>query len=324
MFNTLWPIIIAGLMNGSFVVPSKYIRGLNNDEIWFYHSIIGLIILPWLMLSMIAPEAFNAYTTLPHTLLLVILLIGAIFGGGQICFMTAIKRIGIGASFAVNLGMGTIIGSLFVVFYKKMLLTQHGFFVILAVLLVITSLWLYYLAIKPIKDGRASSPKVYLASCLGWVFAILAGIASGLQNILFTTIFFAQIPSMKSLNPFWIWPPFLLGAAIPMAISLYHQARRSALLTHGINLRLEQRNIILIALMGICFTGSLVLYSTTMAHLNSQVQLFAWPAFMVAIILSAQFWGYLEIKQKSLPHKTNYIACSILILITAIVFLSYP
>ena len=324
MFNTLWPIIIAGLMNGSFVVPSKYVTRLNNDATWFYHSIIGLVVLPWLMLSIISPTALMAYAILPYNLLIVILLTGAIFGGGQICFMTAIKRIGIGASFAVNLGMGTIIGSLFVVFYKKMLLTQHGFFVILAILLVITSLWLYYLAMKPIKDERSSSSKIYLASCLGWVFAILAGIASGLQNILFTTIFFAQIPSMESLNPFWIWPPFLLGAAIPMAISLYHQARRSDLLTHSINLRLGQRNIILITLMGICFTGSLVLYSTTIAHLNSQTQLFAWPAFMIAIILGAQFWGCLEIKQKSLPHKTFYIVCSILLLIIAIIFLSYP
>ncbi len=177
---------------------------------------------------------------------------------------------------------------------------------------------------KPIKDGGSSSSAIYPASCLGWILAILAGIASGLQNVLFTTIFFARIPSMESLNPFWIWPPFLLGAAVPMAIRFYNQARRNNLLTHSINHYLVPKNIALITLMGICFTGSLVLYSTTMAHLNSQVQLFAWPAFMIAIILGAQFWGCLEIKQKSLPHKTRYIACSILMLITAIIFLSYP
>ncbi len=131
MFNTLWPIVIAGLMNGSFVIPSKYVSRLSTDETWFYHSIIGLIILPWLMLSVVAPEALMAYSAFPYTLCIVIVLTGAIFGGGQICFMMAIKRIGLGASFAVNLGIGTIIGSLFVVYYKKMLLTQHGFFVIL-------------------------------------------------------------------------------------------------------------------------------------------------------------------------------------------------
>ncbi|MBY0377070.1 MAG: hypothetical protein K2Q33_00725, partial [Gammaproteobacteria bacterium] len=217
MFETLLPIILAGLMNGSFVIPSKYVQGLSNDAIWLRHCIIGLIILPCIMLITVAPGSIAFYFLLPKIIIISILLSGIIFGFGQICFMMAIKKIGVGASFSVNLGIGTAIGSIFVALYKKMLFSYSGLFVVLSVLLVIMSLSLYYIGSKSVKD---SSPllesKQANASFLGWIFAVIAGSCSGLQNVVFTTVLFSTIDLVKLSNPFWIWPPFLLGAAVPM------------------------------------------------------------------------------------------------------------
>lgn len=74
--------------------------------------------------------------------------------------------------------------------------------------------------------------------------------------------------------------------------------------------------------MGLCFTGSLAVYSTTMPHLSSQAQLFAWPGFMIAIILAAQFWGWLEMKHQLSRREIKYIACSIILLVTGIIGLA--
>lgn len=151
VFKTLLPIIIAGLMNGSFVIPSQYIRNLNDDEIWLGHCIIGLIIIPCVILSMISPESIKVYSLLPAKTIIIILLSGIVFGVGQICFMKAIREIGIGASFSVNLGIGTAIGSLFVVLYRGVFFSASGLFVILSVLLTIAGLILYYLGSKPMQ-----------------------------------------------------------------------------------------------------------------------------------------------------------------------------
>lgn len=321
MFETLFPIVLAGLMNGSFVIPSKYVQGLNNDAIWLRHCIIGLIILPCIMLIMIAPESIPFYSLLPKAIIISILLSGIIFGFGQICFMMSIKKIGVGASFSVNLGIGTAIGSIFVVLYKKMLFSYNGLFVVLSILLVIISLSLYYTGSKPVKDSIPfSQPKQASASVLGWSFALVAGICSGLQNVVFTTVLFSTVDLVKFSNPFWIWPPFLLGAAIPMAIVFFYRARKEDISMNKFSTIVK--NISLIAFMGVCFTGSLVIYSTTMKNLNDHMQLFAWPAFMISIILAAQFWGAIEAKKMGMPRNKRHIIWSIAVLILSIILLN--
>ncbi len=322
MFETLLPIILAGLMNGSFVIPSKYVKGLNDDAIWLRHCIIALIILPGIILTIVAPKSITIYFLLPKITNICILLSGVIFGFGQICFMMAIKKIGVGASFSVNLGIGTAIGSIFVVLYKKMLFSYSGFFVSLSVLLVITSLFLYYMGSKPTKDILPfSCSKQTSFSFLGWILAAIAGGCSGLQNVAFTTIFFSTTALVKSSNPFWIWPLFLLGAALPMAIVFYYRSHKNYIHKIDLDIYTFIKNIFLITLMGVCFTGSLAIYSTTMKSLNDYLQLFAWPAFMISIILAAQFWGTIEAKRMAIPRNQIYIMSSIVILVLSIVFL---
>ncbi len=305
----LLPIIVAGLINGSFVVPSRYIQNTSSDKIWFYYSLIGLAIIPWLILLFLSGSILHDYSMLSDRIWGCIILGGLIFGVGQFCFSKAIAKIGIALSFAINLGIGVTIGTMFVVLHDSAFFTTRGFFVTLAVILIICSLIFYYFSQRNAEQAKGH----YQA---GWLLASFAGIASGLQNVTFMVVGIYENTQLQSVNSFWVWPPFLLSAAIPMGLLFFYQMKRKQ---ESVLLR-NLKYLVLIFLMGLCFTGSLVLYSSGMSQLPSDQKMLGWPTLMVLIILTSQIWGWKwgEFKET----RKIFYTFSILFLLTSMVLLS--
>ncbi|HEV2613204.1 MAG TPA: hypothetical protein VGV92_00675 [Gammaproteobacteria bacterium] len=302
---SLLPIIIAGLINGSFVVPVRLIKNASNEKIWFYHSLIGFSLIPWVILFFLSSSVFQDYVTLAPNLWGVIIVGGLIFGFGQVCFSYAIKKIGMAISFAINLGIGVTLGSMYVVFHDSALSTTQSYLVTLAVLCIVLSLVFYYF-----------SEKIKTHYHTGWLLALFAGIASGFQNITFVYVGFYANAQFHSMNSFWVWPPFLLAAAVPMVILFFTQMKRN----HE-NLSLPTFNsLILVGLMGLSFTGSLALYSSGMSQLLPEQKMIGWPILNVLIILTSQVWGgfFGELQN---THKI-YRIISLLLLIISIGLLS--
>lgn len=174
-------IIFAGFINASFVVPIKYIKQLSHEKIWLYHSLIGLVVLPWALLSLASSSAINNYQLLQPLMWSFLIASGLIFGIGQLCFAYAIERIGMALSFTINLSLGITIGSLFVILYRAAFLSSQGLMVTTAVLLILFSLVINYYAnrVKQTNQVYQNTPHYRR----GWLLAAIAGIASGLQNI---------------------------------------------------------------------------------------------------------------------------------------------
>lgn len=315
------PIIIAGLMNGSFVIPARYIRNLANEKIWFYHAIIGLAIISWVILTFMLPGEVHNYLSLQPNILLFIILSGAIFGLGQVCFAYSIESIGVALSFTINIGIGLTIGSMFVVFYKDAFFTTQGYLVTLAVFLILCSLVIYYYAGKS-QQLNQSQPSTHYHR--GWLLASLTGLTSGLQNITFVIVAFHSTTLFHTSDSFWFWPPFLLAAAIPMALGFLYKIKRNQVpQTNYAGKTSLLKNIFLIVVMGLFFTGSLALYSRGMSQLTHQQQIVGWPAFMVSIIFVSQLWGWLhrESSDSTVKSRLNMF-CSVGLLVVAILILA--
>lgn len=322
--SNIFPIIIAGLMNGSFVIPAKYVRNSSNGKIWFNHSIIGCAIIPWIILLLILPNAIHNYFLLERNSLIFLILSGIIFGIGQVSFAYAIESIGIALSFAINLGIGVTIGSMFVVFYKSLFFTTQGYLVTLAVLLIISGLIINYFSGK--KTNAQKYPVEIDNYPRGWLLASFTGITSGLQNITFVILAFHSTTQFQTGDSFWVWPPFLLAAALPMLFGFGYRIKKNRTVIENIDHKswsLVLKNISLIALMGLFFTGSLALYSRGMSQMNHQQQIAGWPAFMVSIILISQAWGWFYKESANITTRGKlYKLVNIVLLVVAIVILA--
>lgn len=313
------PIIAAGLMNGSFVIPARYIKSISNEKIWFYHSMIGLAIIPWILLALTSPGLIHNYLFLPLDTLTFLIVGGAIFGVGQVCFAYAIESLGIALSFAINLSIGVTIGSMFVVFYKSNFFTVQSYLVTFAVLLIICSLIIHYYAHKKNLGYNVTS-----SYHRGWILASLTGLTSGLQNIIFVIVAFHSKTQFQTTDSFWVWPPFLLAAAVPMLLGFSYKTRKETADKLCSSERLlDVKNMFLVTLMGLFFTGSLALYSCGMDQLTHQEQMAGWPVFMVSIIFASQMWGCVHGEANGTTKRSKfYMLCSVLLLVIAIIILA--
>lgn len=302
-------ILFAGVINGSFVTPGKFIKHLVPSQTWFLHSIIGLIIVPWVIAVLDHSLKLKIYLEIDYTAWLFLFFGGLIFGFGQVCFFKAIHKIGLAKSFAVNLSMGVVIGSMFVVLDQEILMSYQGAMVTTSVLFILIGIVLNYFSVAKKSNVKDNS---------GWIFAFLAGIASGIQNIVFYKLSFLQQLGVISHSLFWIWPPFLLFASLPMMF--YFLSENTFLKAGFFGTRNLFKNFSLIILMGLLFTGSLFLYSKGMGILTLQYKSIGWPIFMICIILASQAWGifFKEAKHDNVIYKT----VSVVLLILAIIILS--
>lgn len=329
LIQTIPLLMMAGMMNGSFVVPVRFIQKFSPEMIWVGHSVIGLLLLPWLLLLLLSPQEIFLYSALETPLLFFLLFSGTLFGLGQVCFAYAIEKIGIGLSFIINIGIGLTIGSLFGVMYNSALLTSQGSMVLMAILLILSSLLFRYHS-----EQKGTPPSSFTQSkktyYQGWILSSLAGITSGLQNVAFLIVTHRTQAHFSPDNSFWVWPPFLAAASIPMILGfLWRRKERKREPSLYILLSFLQsfRNFCLMTGMGICFTGSLALYSVAMSQSIGNQKIIGWPIFLVCIIFSSQLWGAIE---KRTHSKSSYqgdskvkVIASMLLLLAAIVLLTF-
>lgn len=170
------------------------------------------------------------------------------------------------------------------------------------ILLIISGLIIHYLSEKESSDHKHSIKINNYHYHRSWLLASFTGITSGLQNITFIILGFHSTTLFQSSNSFWVWPPFLLTAALPMLLGFWYRSKNNLNSVKNIEQRnwfLGIRNISLVILMGLFFTGSLALYSSGMSQMSHQQQIVGWPAFMVSISLISQAWGWLY---KESPH----------------------
>lgn len=310
-------------MNGSFVIPAKYINNFIKEKIWCYHSIIGLAVMPWVILTIMLPGTIGNYLSLQPSILTFLILSGVIFGLGQVFFAYAIDFIGVALSFTINLGLGVTIGSLFVVFYKNTFFTLQDSLVVLAIFFILCSLFIYYHSGKHNNVGKDVPLANISRYHKGWLLASLTGLTSGLQNITFVIVAFYSQAHFQTSNSFWVWPPFLLAASIPMFIGFLYKIRKNTTPTLPTKKILFAKNILLITLMGLFFTGSLALYSKGMSQLSKVQQIIGWPAFMVSIILASQLWGWIYRESGDVSRKNRFkILGGIILLVAAIIILA--
>ena len=79
-------VLIAGLLNGSFVVPMKKMKGWHWESTWLVFSTVGLLIVPWLVALLTVPHLGALLMSSPPTEVAKVLIFGLGWGIGNILF----------------------------------------------------------------------------------------------------------------------------------------------------------------------------------------------------------------------------------------------
>lgn len=335
--------LLAGLVNGSFAAPTKYMTDWKEENIWFYFSFWGFLVFPWLTLFLLSPLQLNFMIYLPPKVLLFTIIGGLVWGIGQLTCSLAFGLIGLGLTQIINISMGTAGAALIpLLWHKGLLSSTYGMVQCIGILIFVIAVVIGVKAgsdrdknkkldstannsVKDVSSGIQAGK-----AFLGVLCAIIAGVGSVFQGVSYAyanpvisdvTIKYGMGSLAASIAT---WVIVFTAAWIPyMIYFLILCIKRKSL---GIIFKSGKMNnyVYLFVVMAFGYWGSVVFFSRASSLIGGALApTIAWPLFMIFIILAANFWGWVSGEWKNAGTKaTTKIWFSIALFIVAIIVFS--
>ena len=114
-FNILFGILLiatGAFSAGSFAVPFGKIRGWQWETYWMVYSLGAYIIMPLLACLIFAPGFITIIRSIPGNTLVLVFILGAVYGVGNLSFGLALRYLGLSLGYALSLGLMLAIGTL--------------------------------------------------------------------------------------------------------------------------------------------------------------------------------------------------------------------
>src|SRR5713226_9455136 len=112
-------VMVAGLMSGSCMLPSKFVRAWKWENVWLVFSVVSLVIIPWILAVAFVGRLFETYRVLTLQQFAIPILLGAGWGIAQILFGVSVKRLGLGIAYAIIVGLGAVLGTVVPLFVQQ-------------------------------------------------------------------------------------------------------------------------------------------------------------------------------------------------------------
>ena len=114
--NDVWAgfaaVVAGAVMQASFALPQKYIRGWAWEKGWLFYSICGMILLPWLLVALFVPHLADAYANAGTGSVALAAVFGLGWGVGSVLFGLGIEALGVALGFAIIMSMIAALGAL--------------------------------------------------------------------------------------------------------------------------------------------------------------------------------------------------------------------
>ncbi|HWB98325.1 MAG TPA: L-rhamnose/proton symporter RhaT, partial [Bryobacteraceae bacterium] len=105
-------VLAAGVFQGSFMLPSKGMRGWAWENYWLLFAVTAYLICPWLLALATIPHLLEVYAGATASSLVSVAVYGAGWGVGAVTFGLGVDALGLALGFAVILGVAATAGTL--------------------------------------------------------------------------------------------------------------------------------------------------------------------------------------------------------------------
>jgi L-rhamnose-H+ transport protein len=291
-------VLLAGLLQGTFVFPMTQVRGWSWEHTWATFSLLGMFVFNWIITLLLIPNIGAVYAASPGRDLGILALFGAGWGVGAVLFGLGMERLGMALGYPIIMGLIASLGALvpLLVFFPQTILTPKGTFLSAGTLMVIGGIVLCSMggSRRTPADADASTPHSRTLRS-GLMIAVLAGILSCLPNV--AMAFGANLVSAAQKlglaqssagNAVWALL-FTLGCGVNLVYCLYVMVRRKTLADYWNSEAM--RNLGLSALMALLWIGSFYLYGAGAARLGRLGAVVGWPLFISLSIVTGNLWG---------------------------------
>jgi len=334
-FPVILLAILSGILNGSYAVPIKLTKKWEWENIWLWFAIAGLLLVPWIFVSLFIPDIGKVLADSPAGATLMTFLCGLGWGIGSVAFGLALHLIGFSLGYTLMMGLIAVIGALVPLLVKNpsSLLTTGGIIILLALLATIAGIILCGAAgkareDKTLHDGQSHDKSKFTK---GLILCFISGFFSSMINFAFefgTPLKDAALSRLgEGSNVFYstsvIWAVALSGGFVAFLVyAIYLLAKNK---TVGNFSKKGTRPYYFWALlMGITFYSSLLCYGLAASALGDAGTTTGWVIFTAGAIITANIWGIITSEWAGVPRKEmGKMAIGSAFLIGAVFLVSY-
>jgi len=291
-------VMVAGLMSGTCMLPSKFVRGWKWENVWLVFSVVSLVIIPWMLAFIFVDHLPETYRALTPQQLAIPILLGAGWGIAQILFGVSVKRLGLGIAYAIIVGLGAVLGTLVPLFVQQRALAkEHALILILSGVVVMSvgivlTAWSGQIKERAAAIHESASHRSYLAAIL---LAVLCGLMAPMLNYSFafgqdiakSGVVFGNQPVHAA---YAVWPIALAGGLIPnVAYSVWLLVKNR---TWSL-FRSTPPDLLRSSLMGVLWMGAFALYGMSATYLGALGTSVGWGLLQIFMIMTATLAGVL-------------------------------
>ncbi len=297
LFAGLLLVLVAGILQGSFVLPMTLTRQWKWEHNWAVFSLLGMLVFNWAIATQVLPDLAGAYRNTPLRDLQVLLLFGALWGVGAILFGMGMDRLGMALGYPIIMGLILSLGALIplLILNPSGILSLPGLLLLAGSGVTIGGIVACARAAglkQNSPEGKEKSASGALAA--GLLIAVFAGALSCLPNVGMNYAGNLKAAAVKlgaselmAGNAAWALF-FTAGFVVNSAYCLVLMFKRGTFPA----LRLELgRNLGLIAGMGLMWIGSFYFYGMGAARMGRWGGILGWPLFISLAILVGNLWG---------------------------------
>jgi len=319
-------VVFAGMLQGLFAVPMKYVRRWNYENIWLIYSLTGMVVLPWMLTTATVPHLKEVYSLTPMPVLVRIAGFGLCWGIGSALAGLGMNLLGIGLGMAVILGLSASVGSLIplLILSPQQLHTRQGHTYLVGTAIMLAGIVLCARAGKlrdTARDRGAFAPRrSFLA---GFMICCLSGLFSSALN--FSYAFGGDaLDRARALGASQLWST---GVVTALAVS---GGFLSNLIYCGYRLHKNGTlgrftgdgagtGWVCGALMGLFWFGGQSLYAIGITWMGQLGVVIGWPLLMGMIIVTSNAAGVMTGEWNGVSVVTKRsLAFGMLIILTAL------
>lgn len=320
-------VLIGGVSTGCFPLPMKFTRNWAWENVWLVYSLVGLLVVPWLVALASIPHLMTVYQTSGlHTLVLTVLF-GFAWGVGNVLFGEAIPLVGVALTFAIVAGLCAAVGSLIplIVQHPERLAQLSGLVVVLGVAMTVGGVAILGTAGRE-REKRLvqSKPRLFVR---GLLLCVASGILGSMLNFSFAFGSGISAEAVKrgvspSSGSYAIWAVAFVGGFASNGGYAALKLLRNKSFGHFRKLNSTASGL-LSALMGVLFCAGFLLYGQGATLLGVLGPVVGWPVFQATTIMASTAAGAASGEWQGAGKRFIFLnICGLVVLVVAIAVLS--
>jgi len=322
----LTAVVVAGVLQGLFAVPMKYAPRWNYEHIWLTYSLVGIVVLPWIVTTVTVPHLAEVYSLTPALVLVRIAGFGLCWGIGSALAGLGMNLLGIGLGMAIILGLSASVGSLIplLILTPQQLHTPQGHTYLAGTVIMLVGIALCaragMLRDASRKRGESVPGRSFVA---GFIVCCLSGLFSSFLN--FSYAFGGEaVDRARSLGASHLWSTGVVTALAVSGGFIANLSYCGYLLRKNHTLgRFTGDGAVTGwrcgALMGFLWFGGQSLYAVGTSGMGELGVVIGWPLLMGMIIVTSNAAGILTGEWNDVSSAPRrFLAFGMLIILAAL------